>query len=235
MLYIDQPVQVGFSYDSLINGTINQMNNPFSRSDWDFSSGLPETNETFYYGTFAAQNPKTAPSTTETSTKALWEFMQTWMREFPHTKPANNRFSVWSESYGGHYGPAIGEYFETQNQAIRAGQLACAIPMTLDSLGIINGCIDIARQMPSYPKMAFNNTYGIKRISEDQYSSMQDSWPECEAAIKQCRALYDASAVHDGSNKTVNTACLNANQICFTKMHDQYDATKVGGYPTYNA
>lgn len=81
MLYIDQPVEVGFSYDSLINGTINQMKDPFTVTPWSSNSSLPKSNETFFYGTFAAQNPKTAPSTTETSTKALWEFLQTWLQE----------------------------------------------------------------------------------------------------------------------------------------------------------
>lgn len=144
-------------------------------------------------------------------------------------KPKNNQISLWTESYGGHYGPALSDYLDRQNQAIQAGQLVCAIPLTLDTLGIINGCIDILTQMPSYPKMAFNNTYNLPRISEDQFHSMESSWPECETAVQNCRAVYNASTVHDGSNQTVNKACLDANQICFSSMHDQYDVTKVSG------
>jgi carboxypeptidase C (cathepsin A) len=40
VLYIDQPVQTGFSYDVLINGTLDQLQQPGGYSAADFSSGV---------------------------------------------------------------------------------------------------------------------------------------------------------------------------------------------------
>src|SRR6186713_1950715 len=75
MLYIDQPVQVSFSYNSLTNGTIDEVATPYAYKPADFSSGVPETNLTFLTGTFAAQDPGRAPNTTIATAPVLWEFV----------------------------------------------------------------------------------------------------------------------------------------------------------------
>ena len=101
MLYIDQPVQVGFSYDVLANGTLNQAGG----DEWsgkieisDFSEGVPDQNNTLYVGTFASQiNTSIANSTLHAAT-ALWHFSQTWFEEFPYYKPHDEKISIWSES-----------------------------------------------------------------------------------------------------------------------------------------
>jgi carboxypeptidase D len=52
MLYLDQPSQVGFSYDVPTNGT---MNLPDLRViPTDFKETVPEQNNTFRAGTFAS-------------------------------------------------------------------------------------------------------------------------------------------------------------------------------------
>jgi hypothetical protein len=83
MIYIDQPVQVGYSYDALVNGTIELVASPFYYKPSNFSqSGVPETNLTFLTGTFASQNPANAPNTTMAAAPFIWQFMQTWMQEY---------------------------------------------------------------------------------------------------------------------------------------------------------
>ncbi|KAF4629190.1 hypothetical protein G7Y89_g8959 [Cudoniella acicularis] len=54
MLYIDQPVQVGFSYDTLANGTFNILSTSLRPVISDFSvSSIPEQNDTlFLFGAF---------------------------------------------------------------------------------------------------------------------------------------------------------------------------------------
>lgn len=48
MLYIDQPVQVGFSYDTLTNGTLDIFSTTLLPVAADFSvSGVPEQTDTF--------------------------------------------------------------------------------------------------------------------------------------------------------------------------------------------
>ena len=83
MLYIDQPVQVGFSYDALVNGTINQLSSPVNVTVEDFSrSGVPAENNTFVVGTFPSQNPNTTADTTSDAALAIWHFMQTFTQEW---------------------------------------------------------------------------------------------------------------------------------------------------------
>jgi hypothetical protein len=83
MLYIDQPVQVGFSYDSLTNGTIDEIQSPFIVTPQDFDkTGVPETNSTFLTGTFSSQDLGNAPNTTSSAARAAWHFMQTWLQEY---------------------------------------------------------------------------------------------------------------------------------------------------------
>lgn len=95
MLYIDQPVQVGFSYDTLNNGTydlLREMSDPSAEDGGgeegfpiqleDFADGVvPETNATFYVGTFASQNLTRLPNGTDHAAVAFWHFAQTWFEE----------------------------------------------------------------------------------------------------------------------------------------------------------
>jgi hypothetical protein len=82
MLYVDQPVQAGFSYNALVNGTLNELPIPFIFEPADFSqTGIPETNVTFLTGTFAMPDLAGAPNTTIAAAPAMWDFMQTWMQE----------------------------------------------------------------------------------------------------------------------------------------------------------
>jgi carboxypeptidase C (cathepsin A) len=82
MLYIDQPIQVGFSYDTLVNGTLDEVATPFNYTPADFSEGLPETNLTYLAGTFASQNFSNSWNTTIAGAPVMWEFMQAFFQEY---------------------------------------------------------------------------------------------------------------------------------------------------------
>lgn len=57
MLYIDQPVQVGFSDDTLANGTLDALSTMLLPVISDFSTtNVPEQNGTFSVGTFPSLN-----------------------------------------------------------------------------------------------------------------------------------------------------------------------------------
>ena len=82
MLYVDQPVQTGSSYNTLVNGTLDELPFPFIFEPADFAvTGILETNLTFLTGTFAEPNLDAAPNTTIAAAPAMWDFMQTWMQE----------------------------------------------------------------------------------------------------------------------------------------------------------
>ncbi len=40
-----------------------------------------------------------------------------------------------------------------------------------------------------YAQMAYNNTYGIKAVTDQQYHSMLSATPTCISMIKQCQTM----------------------------------------------
>lgn len=141
---------------------------------------------------------------------------------FPVYKPKDNTFSIWGESYGGHYCPSFAEFFISQSKKIENGAIAGkpAVPLRIDTVGIVNGCIDILTQMPAYPQMAFNNTYGIRIINETQYAAALGHFPGCRSRVENCRSLAVAKDPAGlGNVNEVNLACVDAYDYCFATMY----------------
>ncbi|KAF2637732.1 alpha/beta-hydrolase [Massarina eburnea CBS 473.64] len=236
MLYLDQPVQVGLSYDTLANVTVNSSTGKVKVAD--FSNGnIPEQNNTFYIGTYGSQNRSLTTQGTENSARALWNFAQVWFQEFPGYKPNDSRISIATESYGGRYGPAFAAYFQEQNQRIENGTWGEANQthvLRLDTLLIINGCVDRLVQWPGYPQMAYNNTYGIKAYNESRHDTVLDALYNstgCLARIENCRdlsILYDPT--NQGFNASVNKICQKAESFCTKQIRDPYFDSDVNYY-----
>lgn len=162
MLYIDEPNQVGFSYDVLTNCTVEALQEPAmiqNVTPAELSEPLPPTNLTSRYGTFASQNISQTTNSTAQAAHALWHFAQTWFFEFPHYKPDDDRISLWAESYGGHYGPGFMRFFQQQNEKIANGTIEVdhAHYLHLDTLGIVNGYLDAVIQAEAYIDFPYNN------------------------------------------------------------------------------
>jgi carboxypeptidase C (cathepsin A) len=224
MLYIDQPVQTGFSYNTLVNGTLDEIKNPFIYKPADFSKGsLPETNLTFLTGTFALPDPNIAPNTTDASAPIMYRTMQAFLHDFPERKSDDKTFSIWGESYDGHYGPAFADYIAHKNDEISSTNNSTICPIPLDTVGFINPCIDIDTQMPFYPEFAFNNTYGYEGITEDQYQFAVSSVPKCREMSATCKTLAASQDPQGtGAVAEVNKACFAAYDFCFSTMHQNY-------------
>ncbi|KAJ9633743.1 hypothetical protein H2204_006741 [Knufia peltigerae] len=228
MLYIDQPVSVGFSYDTLVNGTINEFSSPFNvTAHGNTALNALETNSSVLAGTFSAQDSLSTPNTTVAAARVAWHFMQIWMKEFPALTPKGHRFSMWGESFGGHWVPTFANFFLSQNQLLKDGKLdRSAIPLQLDTIGLVNACVDIVTQMPFYPEMAFNNTYGPV-INRTVYEAAVASWPRCWNLIEECRAIaQEQDPMRYGNNTDVNKACAGAYATCFGTVWT--DMTKYG-------
>ena len=223
MLYIDQPVQAGYSYDTLSNGTLNTGNLEGFPVEprivlANFSDGVPEQNNTFFVGTFPSQNQTLTANSTSHAAIALWHFAQTWFQEFPFYKPRDEKISIWTESYGGIYGPAFTTFFENQNTKISNGTLKGpgVHYIHLDTLGIINGCIDWLYTSPAYLDQAYNNTYGLELINQTIYETGKESWSRpggCKDQNLHCRDLAAKSDPNGyGEDEKVNKACVEATQ-----------------------
>lgn len=74
-----------------------------------------------------------------TAAEYVWQFLQNFYAAFPTYESRD--FALFTESYGGHYGPEFAEYFESQNSAIDAGTVD-GEKINLVALGINNGWID---------------------------------------------------------------------------------------------
>lgn len=228
MLFLDQPTQVGFSYDVLANYTNNFVTGEIERLDE--SAEVWEQNATFRVGTYPSQDRNSTARGTRNAAIAMWHFAQVWFQEFPGYHPKDSRISIATESYGGRYGPGFASFFQEQNEKIINGTWngteGTQHILNLDTLLIINGCIDRKVQWPSYPQQAYNNTYGLKTINQSVFEDMTDAFTRpggCRDQIDDCRALaieYDPD--NTGINETVNHVCATAESWCSANIRDGY-------------
>ncbi|KAH0278786.1 alpha/beta-hydrolase, partial [Aureobasidium melanogenum] len=229
MLYIDQPVQTGFSYDTLVNGTISEAQSPFAV----LPAQVPK-NDTSLAGIFSSGNSSLAPNSTMAVAPPMWDFMQIWLKDFPGYSGNKQKFSIWGESYGGHWVSTFADYFYKQNDRISSGDLN-ATTLTIESLGLINACIDAETQIPFYPVMAANNTYGIKVFNDTTYADSMAALPKCLKMTKTCRSLASRLDPEGwGNNTDVNNACGSAYLYCFDAVARETQLGNIEGYDAFH-
>ncbi|OAR01017.1 hypothetical protein LLEC1_07349 [Akanthomyces lecanii] len=242
MLYIDEPNQVGFSYDTPTNFTIIVDGERETTSTvTDFSKvDIPELNSTTRVGTLSSNDKLHTVNTTAEAAHALWHFAQAFFWEFPHYKPNDDRISLWAESYGGHYGPGFARFFQQQNEKILNGTLddKTAHYMHLDTLGIINGVIDATHREEAGIIFPFNNTYGIQAYTQEYYDELMHNFTKpggCRDQILHCQdVLDDRDGVtiqdeRDGGWKAIcgiEEDCASPSEKAFrTVDHARFDIT----------
>lgn len=223
MLFIDQPVQTGLSYDAQYNLTRNFWNDTYEPGN---KPGLPGLASALSgQGTFGSQNQLATANTSLIAANAVWHFLQTFLTTFPTYNPGVRPNSntteptgvhLFTESYGGIYGPVLSKLFQSKNQ-MRASNPAI-LEINLSSLGIINGLIDQKIQMPYYPRFANNNTYGITAIDLTSSLNAQTALTSpggCDELIARCRsAMESADPFGFGDVAQVNSACTSAQRSC---------------------
>jgi hypothetical protein len=93
MLYLDQPVQVGFSYDQLVPSVLDLLTGAVTPANGSqMSSAISVT------GILPSQNPSSAANTTANAARIIWQFTQIWLQDFPEHNSNDNRISVWANS-----------------------------------------------------------------------------------------------------------------------------------------
>ncbi|KAG9252725.1 Alpha/Beta hydrolase protein [Emericellopsis atlantica] len=216
MLYIDEPNQVGLSYDTPTNVTMELLEGmEFDVKPLNVSDGqVPESNYTHRVGTMSSQKQSHTTNSTAQAAHALWHFAQTWFEEFPHYKPHDDRISLWAESYGGHYGPGFMRFFQEQNEKIKNGTLENGHYMHLDTLGIVNGLLDAVVQGEAYIEFPYNNTYDIQVFSDDLYSELLHNWTKPDGCKDQLLACQDRLRSYDPI--TVHRGLVPVAEICDT-------------------
>lgn len=96
MLYIDQPVQVGLSYDSLRNITLDLLTG--ETQEIAAGEAVPEQNSTFLVGTYPSGNSNDTSQGSRNAAMALWRFAQVWFQEFPEYHLNDAPISISTES-----------------------------------------------------------------------------------------------------------------------------------------
>lgn len=235
ILYVDQPNQVGFSYDTASNGSLNLFTDAITQPPSDVLSGQPI--HTFLNGTFSSQNANRTSNTTEIAAHAVWHMLQGFLGAFPQfnpgtypnsTKPGAVGVNLFAESYGGKYGPSFATLWEQQNLKRKNGSISSnkTLDIHLTSLGIMQGCIDDLVQGPFYPIFSNNNTYGIQALSLTDQQTAASSFLSvngCKSLIQSCRNAVAAQDPADkGDVATVNQICRDAQTTCNEEVIGPY-------------
>ena len=238
ILYIDQPNLTGFSYDRPTKGILDL----FTSTVFTPPSSAPgdQSPHTYLDGTFSSNNANSTTNTTQIAAHALWHMLQGFLGTFPQYNPGTRSNStqpgvvgihLFTESYGGKFGPAFAAYFEKQNLRRLNGSLPFnkTLEIRLSSLGIMQGCVDDLIQGRFYPIFANNNTYGIQAISLIQQENAANNFlgaSGCEMLIGSCRdAVNSMDPTNDGDVATVDAACYNAQTSCVNNVLAPYTAS----------
>lgn len=229
VLFLSQPVGVGFSYQDEEIGSLNP-----------YTGGFLNASQGNVTGRYPVLEPREGGEidTTDLAAMAAWHTIQGFLSGLPQLSAdvgTEKVFNLWTESYGGHYGPAFYNYFYEQNEMIKNNTMP-GYRLRMDTLGIGNGIIDEAIQAEYYPEFAMNNTYGIQVYNETVYEYARFATfmvGGCYEQIATCRAA--ASYVRGGlieddqtiTDKAVNqedvaTLCSEAQNMCRDNVESMY-------------
>ncbi|KAK0477322.1 serine carboxypeptidase [Armillaria novae-zelandiae] len=174
LLFIDQPVGVGFSHGTLNVGTSQE----------------------------AADD--------------VWTFLQIFFSDSRFSNLLERDLAIWTESYGGHYGPTFAAYFLSQNAAIAAGTIS-GLTLNLKVLGVGDGLTDPLSQYPGYISYAASNPYHAL-VSSSTITRGNSSWLSsngCKAQITACN--------NGGSNSICSRAQSFCNNNILSPLAGNYD------------
>jgi carboxypeptidase D len=110
MLFVDQPIMVGFSYSVPVRGYLSPTSGGVIPLKED--EACP-ANVTANCGTWSLPDISLTQNLTINAAPNFWKTLQGFTGAFPQY--SGNGFHLASQSYGGHYGPVFGAYIEEQN------------------------------------------------------------------------------------------------------------------------
>ncbi|KAL5506982.1 hypothetical protein ACEPAH_6438 [Sanghuangporus vaninii] len=185
MLYIDQPVGVGYSY--------GQKN----------------------------------VSSAKDAAVAVWNMLQIFYADPAFSPFAKNELALWTESYGGHYGPAFAHHFLQQNDAIANGSIS-GITLNFKTLGVGNGLTDPLHQYAEYANYAGSNPYRATANSSTIAAANSSFYDQggCRDQITNCYT--------NGTNEVCVASylyCLNNVLAPTGRDVDAYDVRESGDAP----
>mmetsp|Transcript_6967 Transcript_6967/g.9998 ORF Transcript_6967/g.9998 Transcript_6967/m.9998 type:complete len:613 (+) Transcript_6967:34-1872(+) len=159
---------------------------------------------------------KETDSNEEMISEDAYYFLQAFFEK--HPKYSTNPLFVIGESYGGHYAPAIAHKIYKKNlEASRNGMMK----INLAGLAVGNGLTNPMEQYKWYAEMAYNNSHGLKVVSESAYNEMKSAIPRCITLIEQC---------NKGDSFINSFACQSAFILCNAAETSPYQMTGLNPY-----
>ncbi|KAL9103037.1 MAG: hypothetical protein Q9163_001896, partial [Psora crenata] len=159
-------------------------------------------------------------TSTLTAAPYVWTLLQAFFAQFPQYE--NRNFGIFTESYGGHYGPEFADYVEEQNAAITAGTVK-GEAIKLIALGINNGWFDAALQEQAYVDFSYNNTYKPMITAAQHAQYLDANSRTCAPALAKCRST--------GSNAD----CTASDNACYNAIEGPLStSTSNGGASSYD-
>ncbi|KAF8480363.1 alpha/beta-hydrolase [Russula ochroleuca] len=154
--------------------------------------------------------------TSELAAADVWKFLQIWFKDSRFHKYAHRDFGIWTESYGGHYGPTFAAYFLQQNIGIKHGTVE-GITIKLKVLGLGNGITDPLSQYPGYIQYAQSNPYH-PLVSPSVIAAATTAWTKAGGCRDQIIACNGG-----GSNAVCSAAQIFCNDEILGPLHGNWD------------
>ncbi|KAJ7890752.1 serine carboxypeptidase [Mycena leptocephala] len=160
--------------------------------------------------------------TSQAAAADVWTFLQIFLKDLRFSNLAANGLAIWTESYGGHYGPTFAAYFLSQNAAITAGTVS-GVHLNLKTLGIGDGLTDPITQYAGYITYAGTNPYQAL-VPTNYITTANLSWDTpytgCKARIQAC---------YNGAGSNSNALCSGAQSFCNSNIL----TVLIGAYDMY--
>lgn len=228
MLFLSQPVGTSFSYQTFTNGSLGNYTGGFLNASQADPTGI--------WSTLVPDNEGEI-DTTDLAAMSAWHVLQGFLEGLPQLRgnrvKTPRKFNLWTESYGGHYGPAFFNYFYEQNKLIQNGSMP-GCPMDFNTLGLINAIISEEIQAEHYPEFAVNNTYGIKAYNDTVYSYARFANFMIGGCLQQIQSCVNSSMEINGGyvkgkitsiasqHPSIAAVCAEAGNMCRDNVESPY-------------
>ncbi|KAJ9474169.1 putative serine carboxypeptidase [Pseudozyma hubeiensis] len=200
MIFLDQPVGVGYSY-----------------VDWANKSRTDKPPSRVFSAESAAKDAS-----------AFLHLLAMHMGQeiFKGDGDAFTSFHIAGESYAGRYIPLLANQIVEDNKKILKHPEMGLKPLPLESVLIGNGITSPQHQFPAYVEYTCTRKSGAKNplLPKDKCKKMEESIPTCLTLVEKCNRKDKHGKTYD------TPACQAASNYCETALSSPYDSLKKSPY-----